>query len=208
MAEGHACEISVRTPTAQQDNAFHANIFCRLVAMPWRQVLTDGVDPALQLTDLQFLLQNASKNAGEMINKYCLPSRLLSVVSVLTVCTGSRFSTTVSARPPLPVNWSKLLLVPLPPRRCRGRHEDVARGGHRRTGPAYTYLDSACKISVNLTRFPLCHSSSFDRSLEQLNSVSALTPAPSSNSVLSIRRVAEHFTTSCTSSLQIGRLFL
>lgn len=98
-------------------------------------------------------MENASKNAGEMINKYVYPSLQSRACSNNLI--GSRSCTTVSVKPPLPVNWLRLSPVPPPPRTCRSLilQDEVAFGVDlliSRSTPCQ------CKISVNPFQFLLC----------------------------------------------------
>lgn len=64
---------------------------------------------------------------------------------------GSRSCTTVSVKPPLPVNWLRLSLVPLPVLTCRSCPD--ASVGRSRLVCTYLhkYLDLSCKIRLNLS---------------------------------------------------------
>lgn len=72
---------------------------------------------ACEISARRNAMENASKNAGEMINKYVLPLMFSKFVSNSPL--GSRSCTTVSARPPLPASWLRLSPEPPPVRICR-----------------------------------------------------------------------------------------
>lgn len=57
-------------------------------------------------------MENASKNAGEMIQKYVIFLQKSMLPQKLTAFSSdSKFCTTDSAKPPLLASWLKLLLV-------------------------------------------------------------------------------------------------
>src|SRR3954468_13929312 len=93
-------------------------------------------------------MENASKNAGEMINKYVPPLQAKLHSNNLS---GSRSCTTVSARPPLPASWLRLLPVPPPVRKCRSLllREEVASS----VDFIFRSTFSLCKIRVNPFQF-------------------------------------------------------
>jgi hypothetical protein len=74
---------------------------------------------ACEISARRNAMENASKNAGEMINKYVLRPMFFFQRFVSNRPPGSRSCTTVSARPPLPASWLRLSPVPLPVRICR-----------------------------------------------------------------------------------------
>jgi hypothetical protein len=69
---------------------------------------------ACEISARRNAMENASKNAGEMINKYVLP--IISSRFESNNPQGSRSCTTVNARPPLPASWLRLSPVPPPVR--------------------------------------------------------------------------------------------
>lgn len=101
-------------------------------------------------------MENASKNAGEMINKYVFLLAIREQRSFETNnFTGSRFSTTVSVKPPLPVSWSRLSPVPPPLPTCRS----LLLLGKVAFGVDLLIFRSTlrlCKISVNPFQFHMC----------------------------------------------------
>lgn len=112
---------------------------------------------ACEISARRNAMENASKNAGEMINKY-VSSPIFPRQCRSNSPTGSRFSTTVSVKPPLPVSWSRLSPVPPPPRTCKSLpwalhlHDEVTFSVDLLIFRSTLRL---CKISVNPFRFHL-----------------------------------------------------
>lgn len=106
---------------------------------------------ACEISARRNAMENASKNAGEMINKY-VPLLICKKLETNN-SPGSRFSTTVSVKPLSLVSWLRLSPVPPPLPTCRSplllQHE-VAFGVDLLIFRSTLRL---CKISVNPFQF-------------------------------------------------------